>query len=131
MGNRPNNRSKTDEASYEGRVGVGLNIGTATYDECDLAIQYLTKGSAKLLIKEDRASFFGDRACCEMLDTYFQGHYKDEALKSLTPEAKVATIINRFASSMDAHIPINKFGMPSRMQGIWLNQHHPEQSIER
>lgn len=137
MKNSPNNRAHLKSSVHEGKVGEGLNVNTATFNDCAEAILYLTEGYVKLLTLDDKPTFFGDSATCERINAYFERNYKDEALKPLTPEAKLATIMNRLAKSMDANIPVNstgilpikELGIPNRMQALWLIQH--EQGVTR
>lgn len=61
-----------------------------------------------------------------MIGYFFQESLKDELFSKVPPVVRIAHIINRLASSLDAHAPC---GPPSRMQMLWMFQHSNE--IER
>lgn len=128
MTNKPIKKIEPNGSLYLGKSLMGLDLKTATLENCDAALRYLSEQHVGIELRGNGSwALVGDRSEeSYMIALFYKESLKDGILQTLTPLARLASILNRLASQLDAHEPIKIPGVPSRMQALWLIQTQPE-----
>lgn len=126
MINDPRNNIHKTNLTHYGK-GLGLVPGSANFQHCREALEYVTGGHLVLTDHYYKCSISGDKT--EEANTmlaYIRESLSNPTLKELPLIPRLATIINQLATHLDQQNPQTIPGVPSRMQMLWQMQHDPE-----
>lgn len=131
MTDKPNKKIIASSTSLRGKSLLGLDPDTATFENCDSSLRHLSEQHIGIeLLDNGKWALVGDGSEeSYMIAEFFKKSLGDGILQTLTPLARMASIINRLASHLDAFAPIKIPGVPSRMQALSLIQ--AESKIQR